>query len=282
MAKKHWLKLLMLSLLVFIVIIGVQLFIFMNSHDPLILMYHFVDSAEKAHTHPLTISKEAFEKQLYWLKKWGYRVYSLDELYAIKTNQVKPPQKGVVLTFDDGNRDFYTTVFPILQREHVPAANFLICDSLFHETNGSMSLGEAKSLLVSPLVTFGVHTTHHRALVNLTNEELHEEVSDCKDALEKSLGIPMRYFAYPGGYLDDASVEQVKKSGFKLAFATARRRLEGRREDVYKLIRIKITEKDLNPIQFWSKVSGLITFFKRTKWAVINQIPPKEDFSRFD
>lgn len=280
--KKKWLKRLTWLLAVPIIMIGVQLFLFMSFHDPLVLMYHFVGPKENVHKSPLLISTEAFQKQLDWLKKWGYRVYSLDEFYAIKTNQMKQPQKGVVLTFDDGNQDFYTTVFPMIQKANVPAANFLVCDSFFNGTNGSMSPKQAKSLLKSPLVTFGVHTTDHKALIGLTDKELREEISDCKDALEKELRTPMYYFAYPGGYLDDGSVEQVKKSGFKLAFTTARRRLEGRREDIYKVVRIKITEKDLNPIQFWVKVSGLRSFFKRTKWAVVSRFPPKEDISRYD
>ena len=63
--------------------------IFINFHDPIVLMYHFVRTKEEAKVNSLVISKETLTKHLHWLKSWGYRVYSLDELDDIKTGRKK-------------------------------------------------------------------------------------------------------------------------------------------------------------------------------------------------
>ncbi len=273
-------KKILIFLLIVILLIPVTLWL--CPRDPVILMYHFMRLKSETETNQLAITSETFRKQIHWLKAWHYKIYSLDELYQIKIGK-KKAQNGVVLTFDDGNRDFYTTVFPIIKNEKVPVASFLICDNLFHQTTGSMSVDEVKSLMrLSSLITFGVHTTHHKALIGMGAEELHAEVTACKEALEQALSIPMYYFAYPGGYLDDESIHEVKKAGFRLAFTTARRRLEGKKEGLDKLVRIKITEKDLNPLRFWIKVSGLWTALKHIKWTIVYHVPPKEDLAKLD
>ena len=252
------------------------LFSVLGSHEVPVLMYHFIGSRAEAIDHGLLVSNDTFKQQLEWLKRWGYHVYSLDELYDIKTERNRHYQKGVVLTFDDGSKSFLKEVVPLLNSEQIPAASFLIWNNVLKEEKGSMSLAEIKSLMQNPWVTFGVHTVHHKVLVNLSDEELEEEIVQSKRNFESVFQMPMLYFAYPGGYFDDLSLTKVREAGYHLAFTTARRRLEGQPETLHSLVRVKITEKDANEFLFWLKASGTYTLLKKWKWQVINHVPPTD------
>ncbi|MBI4388412.1 MAG: polysaccharide deacetylase family protein, partial [Candidatus Omnitrophica bacterium] len=112
-----------------------------------VLMYHFVDTKEAARENTLIVSKETFQRQIDWLQSWGYRIYSLNEFAAWVGKNKGKLKRGVVLTFDDGNRDFPERVFPILNREQVPVSVFLIWQNLSKEEMGSMSIDQAKELI---------------------------------------------------------------------------------------------------------------------------------------
>ena len=53
------------------------------------------------------------------------KVISLDDLLEIHHNGAVIPDNAVVITFDDGYRDNFTTVFPILKKYKMPATIFL-------------------------------------------------------------------------------------------------------------------------------------------------------------
>jgi peptidoglycan/xylan/chitin deacetylase (PgdA/CDA1 family) len=72
----------------------------------------------------LSASPEMFEQQMKLLAE-NYRILSIpDLLLAIETQTPLPP-KSVMVTFDDGYRNFLDTAWPILRRYQVPAILFL-------------------------------------------------------------------------------------------------------------------------------------------------------------
>ncbi len=271
---KHFFRKLFLTVLLLF-----SLLLYFGSKQVPVLMYHFIGTGAQANFNQLVVTRETFEKQINDLKKWGYRVYSLGEYYEIKSGRKKLPQKGVVITFDDGNRSFYEDVFPVLQRENIPVANFLIWDNVSIPKNGSMTLQEIKELLKNPLITFAAHTASHPILIGMDDARLEREVVQSKKQLEAALGVPMPYFSYPGGYFDDRAFQKVKEAGYLLAFTTARRRLEGRPETLHSLVRLKMTEKDANPLLFWFKVSGVYTVLKKVKSTAFYHFPPTDAIS---
>ncbi len=84
----------------------------MPCHSTIIVMYHYVrppDAKQWAGLHPL--APREFERQLDYLASVGEIISprQLDE----------PPRRGrdhILLTFDDGTRDHYEVVFPILEK----------------------------------------------------------------------------------------------------------------------------------------------------------------------
>lgn len=255
------------AVLIIIFSVGGSVLVFhLAAREISVLMYHFVDTKRAAQKDPLVTSVETFENHLRLLKSWGYRIYSLDEYNNIKTGKMSSAAKGVVLTFDDGNRDFAEYIVPLLDKYRAPAANFLVWNNMRKHEMGSMSAKQARALAKNPLVTFGAHSMSHRELVGLNESELKEEIADSKRHLEKALKIPIRYFSYPGGYFDDGALAKVKEAGYLLAFTTSRKRLACRPPGLFTIPRLKISGQDANPVFFWFKVSGLQTMLDKVKF----------------
>ncbi len=94
-----------------------------------VLMYHrVIDRVDlnRAHFQPgMYVTKEAFEMQMRYLTQ-HYNVVSLQGFAEIMKSGNKIPANTCVLTFDDGWKDTYTNVFPILKKYNLPATVFLV------------------------------------------------------------------------------------------------------------------------------------------------------------
>jgi peptidoglycan/xylan/chitin deacetylase (PgdA/CDA1 family) len=90
-----------------------------------ILCYHGISLADEHKWKPqLFITPETFRSRLEVLKQNGCNVLSLDEAIKRLYAHTLPP-KCVVLTFDDGNYDFYRHAFPVLKEFGFPATVYL-------------------------------------------------------------------------------------------------------------------------------------------------------------
>jgi len=89
-------------------------------HQPKILMYHrFSESVS-----PVAVSKAGFERQLRIIKRW-FRPMTLTQLAQSIQENGQAPSNAVVITVDDGYRDFYEIAYPLLNRYQVPATFFV-------------------------------------------------------------------------------------------------------------------------------------------------------------
>lgn len=94
-------------------------------------MYHHVK--DRKHSFPWVngVSDRRFKEQLNTLQK-KYRIISLEEYVRYLYDEAEIPYRAAVLTFDDGLKDHYRTVFPLLKKRGIPAAFFPISRSV-HE-----------------------------------------------------------------------------------------------------------------------------------------------------
>ncbi len=89
-------------------------------NQPRILMYH-------RFSHPPVkgwASPEFFEQQVRHIKD-NYNPFSLVGLMQYKREHGRMPSHAVVITVDDGYRDFYQYAYPILKKYQVPATLFV-------------------------------------------------------------------------------------------------------------------------------------------------------------
>lgn len=91
-----------------------------------VLTYHRVewDTADPAPSPALTISPDAFAGQIQYLHR-RCRVVSVEQvIHAVQSGSRLPP-RAVLVTFDDGYRDFRTRAWPVLRDFGLPVVLFV-------------------------------------------------------------------------------------------------------------------------------------------------------------
>ena len=204
-----------------------------------ILMYHHISDNSRwpddTRKKRLAVQPEQFAEQLDYLRRAGYTTISLDDLVAALRTGASLPDKPVILTFDDGYKDFYATAYPLLQRYSAKATIFIITGRVGNPDH--MSWDDLRELAASPLITVGAHTRHHPQLAKLKPERSLEELGRSKTDLETNLHITVRHLSYPSGSYNKTTIEQAGKLGFVTA-VTVRYGITERAEKLLELPRV--------------------------------------------
>ncbi len=192
----------------------------LSYHIP-ILMYHYVehvkDPGDKIRISLNTLP-EVLDKQLDTLVKANYNFITASDLADILDGIKPAPPKPVILTFDDGYRDFYTDAFPILKKYGIKSVNYVVAGFLNKPNN--LTVDQLKEISQSGLVEIGAHTVSHLALKGIGSKQLTAEVSSSRLQLEQVLGLSVTAFAYPYGSFDLNAIGAVKQAGFRTSVST--------------------------------------------------------------
>jgi len=187
-----------------------------------------------------------------FLHENGYQAIDL-EAATRALDQGAKPDKSVVITFDDGYRDFYSHAYPILKENSLSATVFLITRwtsderSRFNETE-CMTWSEVRELLANG-IQFGSHTVTHPKLKLLNSADIDREIGQSKIAIEDRLGSPVTSFAYPYAFpetdrsfirnLQDTLDRHGYKNGVSTIIGTA-----GTNDDRFFLPRLPVNSWD--------------------------------------
>ena len=181
----------------------------------------------------------AFRQQMVRLAQQGYRGISVKKYLSLRANNLSLSSKIIVLTFDDGQRDFYTFAYPVLQEIGFSATIFIVTDyvgrekwfdplrfvwsdhqphkkALYFHFLGWDQIGE----LQSAGIEIGAHTCTHPSLPELVDGELSHEIGVSKAQLEQMLCKPVSTFCYPFGRFNDKVRRTVIAAGFQAACST--------------------------------------------------------------
>ena len=82
---------------------------------------------------------------------------------------------------------------------------------------GRMTIDEAKQAYASDSAEIAAHGWEHLSLTQCCEELKIRELFLDRDNIEKVFGGVVAGFAYPNGYVDDASVEALRRCGFEYA-----------------------------------------------------------------
>ena len=147
-----------------------------DEHHFLVLNYHDIAKAgtAKASLNSMDVSVEHFEEHLFWLKKNGYKIVSVQNVLDAAAGKNAIPDKSVLLTFDDGYLSFYTRVFPILKKYHYPATLAIIgswidgIDKPDEDGKQLLNWDQVREMVKSGLVEMASHTydLHKSAIAN--------------------------------------------------------------------------------------------------------------------
>ena len=180
-----------------------------------ILMYH---SISRSNHDRLTVSPDRFAAEMQLLAEQQFRVVSLEE--ACKRLQSQDLARTVVLTFDDGHRDFLTAAAPVLRQHGFTATLFVVTGRL--GSNASWNKSRRKIALLtrdelsglrSEGFQLGSHTVTHADLRTLDEATLERELSDSRAAIAE-LGETFFPFAYPGGTFTKRERDAVERAGY--------------------------------------------------------------------
>ena len=187
---------------------------------PVLMYHHLADEGDSS----VTVSTEAFERQLSLIREWGYVPITLEELYNYVTLGTALPEYPVLITFDDGYTSNYELAYPLLMKYNTPAAIFVIGVSVGkhsykdtdHAMNPHFGWGEAAEMVESGLITIGSHTYDMHQWAPF----LRADITRSMDEIESALGETPLALAYPGGAWDELAQAMLNELGVKMTFST--------------------------------------------------------------
>ncbi len=157
-----------------------------------VLMYHSV-SEKPIGLESLSVRPEDFDAQMQYLSKNGFTAIGFDDL-----KNASKYKKPVLVTFDDGYVDNYTTAYPVLKKYGIHATIFMIAG-----VYGSPEfLSGDQMAAMSDLVSIQSHTVHHKKLAGMSVADLKTEMADSKAQLEEITGKPITILSFPEGSYD--------------------------------------------------------------------------------
>jgi peptidoglycan/xylan/chitin deacetylase (PgdA/CDA1 family) len=169
-----------------------------------VFMYHSISDVPVGKDEALSVKVKDFEQQLAYLKRMKYTGIFAEELpEAGKTH------RPVVITFDDGYIDNYTTAFPLLKKYGLKATIFVVSDEIGKP--GRMTGVQLKEMSDSGLISIQSHTVSHQNLKNLTHDETEYQFSHSKSVIETVTKKPVRALAAPGGFWSKDLGEQASR-----------------------------------------------------------------------
>jgi peptidoglycan/xylan/chitin deacetylase (PgdA/CDA1 family) len=206
--------------------------------------YHMVSDTPQPHVYPLYRHRTVTEfcADLDWLSA-HYKPIRWDEIDACE----RAKQPAFCLTFDDGFKEFYTIVAPILEEKRIPCVCFLNSDFvdnkdlMFRNKEALEKLGiDWKTYLRNeqPYMTtsqirelqergfeFGSHSVNHPHFYQLSIDEQLTQTTACFRELKEKFHLRHRLFSLPFGreFMNETAVK-VHMGTHEAVFDTANMR----------------------------------------------------------
>ncbi len=239
---------------------------------PIIMYHRFIKDDSEKGVHGTYLHVDMLEKHFKLIKKMGFETITFEEL-AEKglISRLEYGKRYIIITVDDGYRDNYELLLPLLKKYNFKAVVYAVTGETFNRWDvevtdnpekpvALMNANELKALSNSGLIEIGGHTVSHPHLNTLSPENQTEEIRVNKDALESLLGKSLTSFAYPYGSLDADSKRITEKLGYQFAVATNSGPL-ATHEDLFQIRRIAIFPRT-GVFGLWRKIRGNYLFKK--------------------
>lgn len=192
--------------------------------EAIVLCYHVVQSPTDS---VYSIDRSTFREQMQYLATTGYNIIPLAELLDyVEGRRDSLPPNPVVITVDDGWRCTYTEIYPELQKLNFPFTVFIYPKFIQRTRNPyALTWDEVREMSEAGVDIQSHSYSHpfltHRRQITLSGEEyggwLQDELIRSKQAIEKEIGKPVRFLAYPYGDYDTRVARGVKRAGYDAA-----------------------------------------------------------------
>jgi peptidoglycan/xylan/chitin deacetylase (PgdA/CDA1 family) len=194
-----------------------------------VLAYHKVGDPPGGWHTWFYVSAEDFTAHLRYLTSNDWEILDVHGFLAALECPERAPDRGVLLTFDDGYRSNLLVAAPILQRFGAPAVVF-VPTAFIAGTNAfdegiepQESICDWADLRVLDRggVSVQSHGVSHRRLSELTDRQRRRELQRSKAALETALRKEVVLFSFPyGDNTSDADAvdDALAEAGYAAAF----------------------------------------------------------------
>jgi peptidoglycan/xylan/chitin deacetylase (PgdA/CDA1 family) len=194
--------------------------------DVPILTYHSISEAADA----FSLRESEFISHLDALRRAGFHTVTFHEWLAHEDRGTALPAKPIVLTFDDGFEDAYSTVLPALRVRGMRGTFFLVTSLVGADASHRIVRGEdgrERRYLVWPEVRalaaagmeIGSHGERHVRLADLDRAQALAELTRSKQTLDGALESPVEVLAYPYNSVRRWIVPLARESGYRAAVA---------------------------------------------------------------
>jgi peptidoglycan/xylan/chitin deacetylase (PgdA/CDA1 family) len=193
-----------------------------------ILVYHRIANSGPVGLTEYRLPVEAFEAQISYLRQQGYYSVDLDEWSLGKLTGKPASGWPILITFDDGYRDFIDFAWPVLHSHGLSAMVFVVTHKVGSVSDWDLSFGDPAPLLdwaqIRQLrcegVKFGSHTATHQRLSDIPIEDAINEATRSRILLQQRLGEDVHAIAYPWGVSDARIRTELTKCGYELGLTT--------------------------------------------------------------
>lgn len=243
-----------------------------------ILMYHSIADEDENGVHPYYRTSTAprmFAAQMKSLHDAGFSVIGVGEAIR-RLSAAHTMKNSVVITFDDGYRDFYTNAFPILLRYGFTATMFLPTAHVGHSSltfkgKECLNWNEVRELQKHG-ISFGSHTVTHPQLHDLDVHSIRQEIVVSKQTIEQHLGCPVSSFSYPYAFPEADNAfkaklkDELEQAEYENGVCTTVGRLFSV-SDPFFLNRLPVNSAD-DPRLFHAKLAGSYDWVAKPQYIV--------------
>ncbi len=178
-----------------------------------ILLYHAVGpNVDIEWPKTLIMPTAVFGKHMQYLHAQGYKIISVRQL-AERLQEKQSVEKYLALTFDDGYKNNYSEVLPVLAKYSAKASFFIVNNEIGKDIY--MNEAELKTMLAHGM-ELGSHTVNHAPLAMIEEKYLPWEISGVRRLFKQRFnGYDVQAIAYPNGSYNAKVIELVERNGFR-------------------------------------------------------------------
>ncbi len=152
----------------------------------------------------------------------------------------KKTTRKVLLTIDDGFSSFYKNAWPILKKDKIPFILFVSTREV--GKYNYMSWEEIREIAKENFVHIGNHSHTHEYLIDLTSNEIKNDIKKSISIFKKELGYNSNFFSYPFGEYSLEFKKIIKDLKFAYAFGQHSGVVD-ETKDLFEMPRFPINEK---------------------------------------
>lgn len=186
-----------------------------------IILYHDVDGKG-----PFSVTKETLHTHFEMFRSKGYTVVPLKDLIERFKDPQPFSEKSIVITFDDGYKNMYVKLLPLVREFKYPVTLFVYTDFVYSKSTKSITWDELNEMQ-NDGIDIQSHTMSHPDLPALSKEispeskeKLYRELYLSRILLEAKLNKTVDLLAYPFGRYDLDTIQLARYAGYTRVFST--------------------------------------------------------------